>query len=194
MKRNLTAKFAALAVSVCAAATACAQDAQQAPPMPEMAQPTAEHKALEQFAGEWSCSAVMGEIPGQDEPLVCKGTENSRLIGGLWYVANGKAEMPGMEGESMITVGYDPKKKSYVGTFVCSMQDYMWEYTGKFDDTGKKLILSTTGPSMTDPGKTANYQEVLETVDANHKTFTSSVQGPDGKWVELVKMTYERAK
>jgi hypothetical protein len=191
MKTNLTL-LAVLALA--SGAIAARAQEQPAAEMPGMATPVAEHKALEQFAGEWTCSASM-QMPGETEPMECKGAESARLIGGLWFVATGKSEMAGMEGESMITIGYDPKQKQYVGTFVCSAQDFMWEYTGKFDETGKKLILSTTGPSMLDPTvQTAKYQEVLETVDANHKTFTSSIQGPDGKWVELMKMTYERAK
>jgi hypothetical protein len=99
-----------------------------------------------------------------------------------------------MEGESMITLGYDPAKKTVVGTFVCSVQDFMWEYTGKFENDGKKLVLWTTGPSMLKPGKTAQYQETLELVDADHKTFTSAIQGADGKWQTLVTVTYERVK
>jgi hypothetical protein len=172
-------------------ASACR--AQETPEMPGMATPAAEHKLLEQFAGEWTGECQI-EMPGQ-EPITCTAAETTRMMGGLWLVATGKGEMPdGQTGESMITLGYDPKKKSYVGTFVCSVQDYMWEYTGKFDASGKKLILSTEGPSMLDPTKTAKYEEVLETVDANHKTFTSSIQLPDGKWQELVKMTYTRVK
>jgi hypothetical protein len=191
MTIKLKSLLTALVVFVGAAAIAQAQE-QATPPMPEMAQPTAEHKQLEQFAGEWIGECKM-EMPGQ-EPMVCSGTEASRMMGGLWLVATGKSTTPGMEGESMITLGYDPKKGSYVGTFVCSMQDYIWHYTGKFDDTGKKLILSTEGPSMLEPGKTAKYEEVLATVDADHKTFTSSIQLADGKWQELMKMNYTRKK
>ena len=161
--------------------------------MPEMAKPTKEHQMLAQFAGRWTSEASM-EMPG-GEDIVCKGMETSRMMGGLWLVATGEGEMPdGGKGESMITLGYDPAKKTYVGTFVCSVQDMMWEYTGKFDATGKKLILSTEGPSMIEPGKTANYEETMELVDADHKTFTSKILMPDGTWMELVKVTYERVK
>ena len=159
--------------------------AQEAPEMPK---PTAEHKLLEQFAGKWTSEAKM-EIAGQD-PMVFKGTETARMIGGFWLVVEGRAE----EGESMITLGYDAAKKAYVGSFVCSAQDYKWDYVGKFDKSGKKLTLETVGPSMLDPKKTAKYQETMELVDADHKTFTSSIEGADGKWEPIVKVTYERVK
>jgi hypothetical protein len=192
MKVNAKTLLMTCVACLGAAGVSHAQE-QAAPPMPEMAQPRDEHKKLEQFAGEWIGECKM-EMPGQDEPMVCSGTETSRMMGGLWLVATGESTTEGMEGESMITLGYDPKKGSYVGTFVCSAQDYIWHYTGKFDDTGKKLILSTEGPSMLEPGKTAKYEEVLETVDADHKTFSSSIQLADGKWQELMKMNYTRKK
>jgi hypothetical protein len=47
---------------------------------------------------------------------------------------------------------------------------------------------------MTDPTAMVKYQEVLELFDENHKTFTSSVQGDDGKWEEIVSMKYVRVK
>lgn len=179
--------FAAAVLAVSVAAAARAQE------MPEMPKPTAEHEKLAQFAGEWTCDSTVN-IPGVDEPMTCKGVEKSKLMGGFWYVAEGEADMMGDKMSSIITIGYDPKTKQYVGTFVCSAGDYLWEYTGQFDDTGKKLILETTGPAMTDPTAMVKYQEVLELVDENHKTFTSSVQGDDGKWQQIVSMKYERVK
>jgi hypothetical protein len=70
----------------------------------------------------------------------------------------------------------------------------MWEYEGQFDESGKKLILDTVGPSMTDPTKQAKYQETLELVDKDTKVFTSSVEGADGKWQPIVTVNYRRAK
>jgi hypothetical protein len=161
--------------------------------MPEMPAPGKEHKLLEQFAGEWTVEST-ANIPGSDEPMTCTGTESSKLMGGFWFVADGEGDMGGMKMTSLMTIGYDTKAKQYVGTFVCSAGDTMWEYTGKFDETGKKLILSTTGPAMMDPDAMVEYEETLELVDADHKTFTSSVKGDDGKWTEIVKMEYTRVK
>jgi hypothetical protein len=161
--------------------------------MPEMPAPAKEHKLLEQFAGEWTVESTVN-MPGSDEPMTCTGVEKSKLMGGFWLLAEGEGDMGGMKMTSLMTVGYDLKKKHYVGTFVCSAGDYMWEYTGKFDETGKKLILSTTGPAMMDPDATVEYEETLELVDADHKTFTSRVKGDDGKWTEIVKMEYTRKK
>jgi hypothetical protein len=161
--------------------------------MPEMPKPTAEHGKLAPFAGKWK---VRSEVlmPGEQEPMVVEGIETARMMGGFWLLNEGESEMMGEKMESQLLVGYDPKAKHYVGTFVCSAGDYMWEYIGKFDDSGKKLVLDTEGPLMMDPTQTTKYRETLELVDADHKTFTSEMQDPDGKWVKIVTMTYERVK
>jgi hypothetical protein len=95
----------------------------------------------------------------------------------------------------ILTVGYDPEKKSYVGTWVDSMQGYMWKYTGTVDDAGKTLTLETKGPCpKKPPGTLANFKEVLELKDKDHKVFTSSMQEDDGSWTKMVTMNYRRKK
>ncbi len=184
---TICAGFVALAVT---AAAAAAQETVEFPAMPT---PTKEHALLEQFAGEWTCESEI-TMPGETEPMTCKGTESTRMIGGFWLLAEGKADMLGMQNESMITLGYDPAKKKYVGTFICSAQDYLWEYEGAFDESGKKLVLTTVGPSLTDPTQQQTYQETIETIDADHKVFTSYFQDAEGKWQEIVSVKYVRVK
>ncbi len=168
------------------AGLACAQE------MPEMPKPTKEHEALAQFAGEWTV-ATECVMPGQ-EPMKCDGAESATMLGGFWLMSRGEADMGGEKMGSILTVGYDPETKKYVGTFVCSAGSYLWKYTGAMDASGKKLTLDTEGPLMTDPTKTAKYRETLELVDKDHKTFTSMMQGEDGKWVKVVTMEYSRKK
>jgi hypothetical protein len=182
-----TSLFTVAILAMAACGSACGQE------MPEMPQPTAEHAKLAQFAGTWK-SRAEAAMPGGEEPIVAEGTETSDMMGGFWLLNHGEADMMGEKMTSLLTLGYDPKAKHYVGTFVCSAGDFLWQYTGQFDETGKKLVLETAGPLMTDPTQTAKYRETLELVDADHKTFTSEMQLPDGKWVQIVTMTYERVK
>jgi hypothetical protein len=160
---------------------------------PEMAQPTKEHKLLEQFAGEWDTKAETIPAPGQ-EAIKCEGTESAKMIGGFWLVSHGDGSMMGMPVGSVLTIGYDPAKKKYVGTFLCSMDSTLWKYEGSMDQSGKKLTLETEGPSPMDPTKIAKFREILELKDKDHKAFTSFMQDENGKWVEIVKMGYERKK
>ncbi len=181
------AKYSVAIACVMLAGLARAQEA------PEMPTPAEEHGKLAQFAGEWKVRSE-ATMPGSDEPMVIEGTDSSKMLGGFWLQSEGNCEMMGSPMSSVLTLGYDKKAKHYVGTFVCSAGDYMWEYTGQFDETGKKLVLETEGPSMTDMTTMAKYRETLETVDADHRKFTSEMQGDDGAWATIITMEYERVK
>lgn len=157
----------------------------------EMAQPTAEHKLLAQFAGEWTTKATAVAAPGE-EPLTCEGTESATMLGGFWLVCHSEGEMLGVPVASLLTIGYEPTTKKYIGTFVCSMDSTLWQYTGAMEADGKKLVLETEGASPLDPGKQAKFRETLELVDPDHKLFTSYIQGDDGEWIEFARVEYRR--
>jgi hypothetical protein len=65
------------------------------------------------------------------------------------------------------------------------MTGKLWEYEGMLDDSQKVLTLETEGVCPMNPGKVSKFKEVLELNDANHKTYTSSIMGEDGKWMTM---------
>jgi hypothetical protein len=93
-----------------------------------------------------------------------------------------------------MTLGYDPVKKRYVGTFIGSMMTHMWVYDGQLDAAGKVLTLDTEGPSFTAEGKMARYKDVIELKDDNHRTLSSSFLGDDGQWHHFMTANYRRVK
>ena len=160
-----------------------------------------EHQWLQRLVGEWSTEARMemgpdkgGPDQGPDKPAeTCRGTETVRSLGGLWTVAEGQGEMPGGGTATMImTLGYAPEKKRYVGTWVGSMMTHMWIYDGWVDDAGKVLTLETEGPDFGTPGKLAKYRDVIEFLSDDHRTLTSHVLGEDGQWRRFMTADYRR--
>ena len=127
--------------------------------------------------------------PGKP-PMKSKGIEVCRAIGGLWVIGEGKSDM----GSHLLTLGYDPEKKKYIGTWIDSMLNYMWKYEGTVDAAGKVLTLETEGPSMMKPGQMAKYKDVTEFKSKDQRAFTSSMLGDDGKWVTIVKVDSRRKK
>ncbi|HTK75565.1 MAG TPA: DUF1579 domain-containing protein [Gemmataceae bacterium] len=158
---------------------------------PQMPKPQKEHEWLKQLEGEWvtDTEATMG--PGQP-PMKCKGTESIRSLGGFFIVSEMKADMMGTPMTGIMTLGYDPKAKKYVGTWVCSMDGHLWHYEGSLDASGKVLSLNTEGPDMTAPGKMCKMKDVTEIKDKNHKVLTSWMQGPDGKWTQFMTINARR--
>lgn len=151
-----------------------------------------EHAWLQKLVGEWSFegNCVMG--PDQP-PMKNTGSESVRSLGGLWTVGEGTGEMPdGGPMNSIMTLGYDPQKQRFVGTFVASMMTHLWLYDGELDSAGRVLTLNAKGPGMSGDGKMAKYQDVIEFKNDDHRTLTARVQGDDGQWTEFMTAHYRR--
>lgn len=158
--------------------------------MPKMPEPAKEHAWLKQLEGEW-VSDIQAFMPGQP-PQKLQGSESARMIGGFWLLAENKGNFQGVPYTGILTLGYDPEKKQYVGTWVDSMQSTLWRYEGTVDEAGKTLTLSTEGPCPMAPGKLFKFKEVIEIKDKDHHVFTSSMMGEDGKWVTSMIANYRR--
>jgi len=159
------------------------------------AKPQQEHHWLQKLVGEWT--SEMEAVMGPDKPPeTVRGTESIRSIGGIWTIGEGRSEMPGGgTGTTMImTLGYDPAKKKYVGTFIGSMMHKMWIYEGELDAAGTKLILDTEGPDFAVEGKTTQYKDEVEFQDDDHRTLSSQMLMDDGTWVRFMTAHYRRVK
>jgi len=158
------------------------------------AEPQKEHQWLHKLVGEWTYTADEPTQPGQPAAKV-SGTESVRSLGGLWVLAESKGDMPGAgPAVSLMTLGYDPEKKRFVGTWIGSMMTYMWVYDGELDSAGRVLTLNAEGPSMAGDGKTAQYQDVIELKSDDHRTLTARTLGEDGKWQQFMTVEYRRQK
>src|SRR5262245_21362522 len=154
---------------------------------PKVPAPEKEHKWLQQFVGEWEAEGDAVPEPGKP-PVKSKGTESVHTIGGFWIVAENKGTFMNTPLTAMLTLGYDPQKKKYLGTWIDSMTSYMWKYEGTVDAAGKILTLETEGPNPSAPGKMYKFKDVIEFKRKDHKVLTSSMQGEDGKWVSFATM------
>jgi hypothetical protein len=171
-------------------------DTQTKQPEPAMvAEPQKEHRGLQQLIGEWRYEATM--VPDKPEEA-CTGIERVRTLGGLWILAEGQGEMPGGgTATTLVTLGYDPQRKRYVGTWVGSMMTHMWLYDGELESTGKILTLDTEGPDMSPgapPGKRMKYRDVIEIKRADQRILTSHLLGDDGVWQQFMAAHYRRTK
>jgi hypothetical protein len=157
-------------------------------------EPQQEHRWLQQLVGEWTSEAEMAMEPGKP-PEKFFGTETVRSLEGLWVLAEGHGEMPGGgAATTVLTLGYDPQKKRYVGTFIGSMMTHLWVYDGAMDGAEKVLTLDTEGPSMAGDGTMAKYKDAIEIKSPDHRVLTSRVLGADGKWNEFMTAHYRRKK
>jgi Protein of unknown function (DUF1579) len=152
-----------------------------------------EHQWLNQLIGEWIYESEC--IMGPDQPpSKSKGTEVVRSLGGAWIVAEGEGEMPdGSLGQTIMTLGFDPQKNQFVGTFIGSMMTYLWPYNGSLDTEGKILTLDSEGPNFSN-GVISPYQDIIELVSNDHKILTSQIRMDDGTWNHFMTAHYHRQK
>jgi surface antigen len=156
------------------------------------AEPQKEHAWLQQMVGDWTSETTCRM--GPDQPLsVTQGSESVRSLGGLWTIGDGAGECPdGTTMTSVMTLGFDPAKGRFVGTFVASMMSMIWHYEGRLEADGRTLTLETEGPSFAGDGSTAKYRDTVAIDDADHRTMTSAFQGEDGSWTEFMTARYRR--
>jgi hypothetical protein len=153
--------------------------------MPQMPKPTKEHEWLQKFVGQWKTQSK--GVAAEGQPVIeTQGTITSQMVGRFWVVNNIEATVSGMAYKGVQTIGYDVKKKKYVGTWIDTMNGFMWQYTGSVEKNGTKLVLEAIGPDMMDPKKTSRYRDAYEFKSNNEVVVTSSMLGPDDKWVTFM--------
>ncbi|MEW5926194.1 MAG: DUF1579 domain-containing protein [Gemmatimonadota bacterium] len=152
-----------------------------------------QHRWLERMVGEWTFESESVMEPG-GPPVKYAGTENVRSLDGVWVVCEGRGAMPGGDAStSIMTLGYDPERERFVGTFVGSMMTHLWIYDGELDAAGEVLTLEAEGPGFTDQTRMAKYRDRIEFRSADQRVMTSSYQDDAGEWHEFMTTRYRRA-
>jgi len=147
--------------------------------------PQAEHNWLEPLVGEWLTETECQMGPGQPTHT-STGVTTCRSLEGMWYLLEGSGEEPeGGRWSTLMTLGYDPVKSCYAGTFVGSMMTYLWQYQNGVITAGKKLTLEAEGPKFGGEGMTS-YKDAIELVDDSHWILTSEILTDDGKWLQIM--------
>lgn len=183
MKTNVFTCFAALVL------TAGVIIAAEPPAMP---QPTKEHEWLKKFAGEWEIETEIFMEPGKP-PMKTKSTESARMLGGFWVVGESKGEMMGAPFTGIMTFGYDPEKKKYVGTWIDSNTSMLWNYLGTVDASGNILTLESEGMCPLE-GRVCQFRDTIEFKSPDHRVLTGARLGTDGKWTTMVTVNAKRKK
>lgn len=154
-------------------------------------EPSNEHAWLAKLAGEWEFEHECAE-PGKP-PVKLRGRERVTMLGDLWMIAEGEGEMPGGGvSRSIMTIGFDPAKGKFVGSFIASVMTNLWPYEGSLDAERNILSLDSEGPSFAGDGTTAKYRDSIELVSDNHRILRSQVLGADGTWTEFMESHYRR--
>lgn len=176
MQRTLKAT---LAITVLGLAAAPAAAAQAAPPQ----KPSPEHQRLGFFVGRWKAE---GEVkPGPMGPGgKITGTDTCEWFEGRFSViCRSEGQGPSGPSRSLGILGYSPEEKVYT-------------YYG----VDNSAMTMSTVPKGTVQGKTWTYTDqgtmggqafksrvTIEEESPTAYTFRMEMQGPDGKWIEMMR-------
>ncbi|MFG0283405.1 MAG: DUF1579 domain-containing protein [Phycisphaerales bacterium JB039] len=157
--------------------------------------PQREHEWLHKLVGEWTYQGEAPVAPGEP-PAIFSGTERVRTLGGLWVLAEATGAGPdGSPSTMLFTLGYDPKREHYVGTFIASVMTFLWVYDrGDLDSAGRALTMQAEGPNFSGEDKMERYRDIIEFVSDDHRILRSEILGPDGQWQQIMKAEYRRTK
>ena len=127
-----------------------------------------------------------------EPPMTTEGSETVRSLGGLWTLGEGTMGEGDCGGVSIMTLGYNPQLKRFVGSFVASVMTHFWPYEGMLDADRKILALDSSGPCFSGDGTILKYQDRIEFIDDDHRTLTAFQQLPSGEWRQFMTTHYYR--
>lgn len=184
-----------LSATLCLGCRSAAQTPAAEAPAPSgmhaPAAPLEAHAWLGQLVGEWDVVAV-AEMDPEIEPMRMESVESVSWLGELWVIGASKGESFGEPFGSILTLGYDPRRGAYVGTWIDTMMPVLWNYSGRLEENGTALVLEAEGPNMEDPDSTMLYRDTIRIVSPDHKQLTSAMRLEDGTWKDFMKADYRR--
>ena len=181
---------ASLAVLTVLAVVVPQASAQQAPPLP---MPGPEHALFKMDAGTWDAVVETTPVPGVPTAK-SKGVEvNTIGCGGLCLISDFKGEfIPGapFHGHGLTT--WDVSKKAYRGSWTDSMSQGLMVGESSWDAANKTATGTMEGPNMF--GQVVKMRSVVQHTSATSRVMTAYAAGPDGKEMQVLKITFTKRK
>jgi len=159
-------------------------------PTPE---PTDAHKVLRKDVGVWDAEIKMWMGGPDSEPMVSKGMERNRLLGGLWLVSNFSGKFGDQEFQGHGVTGYDPTKKKYVGTWVDTMSTHISHTESTYDAAKSEMTMMMTGIDS-QSGQEMTSKATVKYIDNDQHVMTMYMKDPagDGDWIKGMEISYKR--
>ncbi|HDT13068.1 MAG TPA: DUF1579 domain-containing protein [Candidatus Aminicenantes bacterium] len=140
---------------------------------------TAEHKALEYFAGRWKVEAKMWAMPGAPPTESVNTNEGEVILGGRYVRLTYKGEMMGQPFEGLQISGYDNIAKAYTTFWIDNSSTSFYLLRGMYDAAKKTY---TFKGSWADPlGGETPVRMIIKIVSPDEYVSETYMTQPDGK-------------
>jgi len=161
--------------------------------MPEMEmagpQPTQEHRLLTKDVGDWDAALTFSGPMGD---MQMTGKESVSMYGPFFQVSEFAGAFMGQEFFGRATMGYDPVREKWVGTWTDSSSPWMQVMYGDYDAATKSLTLLYDGVNaelQLQPGKT-----VLTWTGPDTRTYDAYWLDDEGNATRHMHIDYTRAR
>ena len=159
---------------------------------PSLPKPGPEQEAMKLDVGNWDAVIEFVMSPGA-APQTGKGVETNRMgCGGMCLITDFKGEAMGMPFEGHGVMAWDSVKKKYSGVWTDSMSMGPGSMEATYDPAAKKWSGTMEAPDMS--GQVVKTRNLIEWTDNDNRVMTAWATGPDGKEMQVMKITYKRKK
>jgi hypothetical protein len=160
--------------------------------MPSTPKPGPEHAVLKMEEGVWDAVVEFVMAPGAP-PQTSKGVETNVMgCGGMCLITDFKGEAMGAPFSGHGVATWDAAKKKYVGSWTDSMSSGLATAELTHDPATRKSTGWMEGPDMN--GKVTRTRSEMAWKDNDNRVMTAWATGPDGKEMQVMKITYTRKK
>ena len=157
----------------------------------QMPEPGPEHERLKSNVGTWKVDCTYFMDPSQP-PMKVEATETIEMIGPFWTVSLFESSFMSAPFAGRATLGYDPRKEKWIGTWIDAMSPHMYVMEGRYDDDGKVLTMLCEAPAPMMDGKLTQYRSTAWDVDPDQRRFEMFVTMPDGTECQMFSYVYAR--
>ena len=174
-------------LAVCVSTRAGAQD---------LPKPGKAHLLFASDAGTWDCDVKMFFAGPAGPPIESKGVEVNQLVSGDLYLQTSFTYQLGrvkFEGHGLM--GYDPRTKQYVGTWVDNFTPIPTQFHGEYNEKTKTLTVHSVVADGR--GQELKQKQITTWLDESTKKFTIFLivdAGGKETDVKLMEMTAKKRK
>lgn len=156
------------------------------------AQPTAHHKKLDVFIGEWDQVVKMWWYPGAEPQITTSTATYEWIMDGRFVQGHYNGEFQGETFKGMDLLGYDNFRERYISLWVDNMTTAFMTAHGKFNAAGTELQMRGTHDDVMTAEKDKPFKSVTRIVDEDTVVYESYAMGPDGEFFKSLEVTSTR--
>ncbi len=154
------------------------------------AKPQSEHAWYNSLLGNWEFEHEC--VSGPDlPPTKSRGKLKATSMGGLWFLLDCSGDAPdGTPWTSQFTLGFDPARGKFVGTFIASMMTHSGSTKENSNQTAEHS--SWTLKARDSMARVRLISDCFEVVNQDHWILRSRIKGDDGQWIPFMEGHHHR--